>query len=199
MLAELGERASEMDAEERWSRLHELESQARRVEAEMATLLASARRERDGRVDGHRSLRARLRAEFRWADADVTERLRLARLADDVPEVIEALHDGRIGVSQARAFGKARANPRCGTELREFVALLLDQARTLSFKDFSTCIRRWEQLADADGSHRTAEATHASRRLHAGRRSGARTLVERRHGPHHVRGRPRHPRPRTRA
>ena len=30
-------------------------------------------------------------------------------------------------------------------------------------EDFAVCVRRWEQFADTDGAHRTAETTHNER------------------------------------
>jgi hypothetical protein len=40
---------------------------------------------------------------------------------------------------------------------------LLTHARALAFDDFRLVIERCEQLADADGAHRDAELTHATR------------------------------------
>ena len=157
---------------ERWARLHELEAAYRRVEAEMVVLLAEAKAAGEGRVDGHRSLQARCRAEFRWAPADVTARMQLVRLLEDLPAVVEALGDGRIGVAQARAFGRARANPRCGAQLADHAGVLLEHARTLGFEDFHRCISRWEQLADMDGAHQDAEASHENRYLTLRERDG---------------------------
>ena len=80
-----------------------------------------------------------------------------------VPAVIEHLHAGAIGVAQADAFGRAAANPRCGGQLVDHLELLLGHARSLPFDGFHISIQAWEQLADADGANRDAEACHENR------------------------------------
>ena len=45
-------------------------------------------------------------------------------------------------------------------------AVLLDDARNLPFEAFKLVVRRWEQLADVDGAHRSHEDAHTGR--HAG-------------------------------
>ncbi|MEZ5259467.1 MAG: hypothetical protein R2705_22075 [Ilumatobacteraceae bacterium] len=91
---------SDLDGAERWARLHELEAQRRRIEAEMAVLLTEAKAAGEGRVDAHRSLPARLRAEFRWSPAEVRARMHAVRLVEQMPEVIEAL--GPAGSASSR-------------------------------------------------------------------------------------------------
>jgi hypothetical protein len=79
-----------------------------------------------------------------WSDADIGHRVCAARLVDDLPDVIEALSDGEIGVAQVRALGAARANNCCGDELVDHAEMLLGFAKTLSFRELSLCLRRWE-------------------------------------------------------
>ena len=70
-----------------------------------------------------------------------------------------AISGGRRSSNSARA----RSNPRCGAQLVEVLDLLLDNAEHLSFEDFRTVVRRWEHLADEDGTLDDAEANHANR------------------------------------
>ena len=42
----------------------------------------------------------------------------------------------------------------------------MDQARTLGYRAFARALAYWAQLADPDGTDRSAEAQHAARRLH---------------------------------
>ena len=44
--------------------------------------------------------------------------------------------------------------------------MLVDQARTLGYRAFARALAYWAQLADPDGTDRSAEAQHAARRLH---------------------------------
>jgi hypothetical protein len=117
------------------------------------------------RVDGHASLRGFLRAELRWSEGQITNRLRVARLVTDLPDLVEALWWGEIGIAQVYALGKARANPRCGDQLIDHAGLLLGHAKQLPYEEFSLCVRRWEMLADADGAHKAAEANHEQRSI----------------------------------
>jgi hypothetical protein len=157
--------------------LHQLEAQLRRVTAELDEVVAVIDRERDWAHDRHRSVKGYLRAELNWCDHQIVDHLRAATLAGDVPQVGEALSAGTLGVAQARLFGRARANPRCGRQLTEFAGELLGFARNLPYRDFRLVIERWEQLADADGSLRQAELSHTTRSVAFSVAAGAGHLV----------------------
>ena len=155
----------ELSPVERIARLHAVDAEIRRLEAEAAVLVAAVGDDGAFRSRGHLTISGFLRGELRWSPAQLTARRQLARLVDQVPAVIEHLAAGVIGVAQAHAFGRAGANPRCGDQLGDHAELLLEDARTLTYQQFATCIARWEQLADSDGAHRDAEANHDSRRF----------------------------------
>lgn len=157
------ERVASMTPADRQARLVEVEAELRRLEAEVATLVRSAERDRSFTTDGHLTVGGLLRGELRWSKQQVTARRRLGVLLDEAPAVIEHLHAGAIGVAQADAFGRAAANPRCGGQLVDHLDLLLGHARSLSFDGFHVSIQAWERLADADGANRDAEACHANR------------------------------------
>ena len=152
-----------MTAAERFAHLRELELQMRRLEAELAVTVTVVQSSESFREDGHSSVRGMLRAELRWADAEVTHRLRTGSLLSDLAPAIEALGQGHIPVAHIRSLARARANPRCGSRLPEHADLLLGYARHMEFDDFHRCVRRWELLADSEGSHRDAEAAHENR------------------------------------
>ena len=57
-------------------------------------------------------MRALLRAELRWSEGEVTHRLRTGRLFADLPEVVNALGRGDVGVAQVRDLARARARRR---------------------------------------------------------------------------------------
>ncbi|HAP74586.1 MAG TPA: hypothetical protein DCR14_00705 [Acidimicrobiaceae bacterium] len=154
------------------ARVRELEAAQRRTEAELAVAVAALQSSEAFRDDGHSSVRAQLRAELQWADTDITHRLRTANLLDDLAPVVEAMGRGEVGVAQVRALARARANPRCGEHLTEHAELLLGYTRSMEFADFHRCVRRWELLADLDGSHRDAEANHEARNASLHERDG---------------------------
>ena len=158
-------------------RLKVLDAQLRSVEAEMAVVVDALHTSKAHVCDRHGSVRALLRGELRWSDAEITHRQRTAKLLADMPMVVEALGEGVVGVSQTRLLARVHANPRCGHLLAGDSQLMLGLARTLSFNDFELCVRRWEQLADQDGAHRDAEATHQHRYAGLVERDGVGYLV----------------------
>jgi Domain of unknown function (DUF222) len=164
-VADLMAELSALTPAEQLDRLRTVEGELRRLEAELAVVVAVLDRGRVHRADGHASLRGLLRAELRWSDTDVTHRLRTARLVEDLPTTIDAVAAGTIGVGQVRVLARGRANPRCGDQLVDHETVLLALAGTLSFEEFTLCVRRWEQLADTDGAHRDADASHHRRHV----------------------------------
>jgi hypothetical protein len=140
-----------------------LELERRRVEAELAAIVAEGQRRSIHAVDHHHSMTGWLKANANYSTAQCNRLRRLARLVDDVPGVGDALNDGRIGTAQADELARVRANPRCGDQLQNSIEVLLEQAEQLSFDDARTCLRRWEILADLDGAHADREASVANR------------------------------------
>jgi hypothetical protein len=103
-------------------------------------------------------MRGWLKATVRWSNQECQRRLQTARLVRADRAVGSRLHDGEVGVAQVQELARAHSNPRCGDQLvGEPAKTLLDHAVTLSFEDFRLCVRRWELLADVDGTHRDAE------------------------------------------
>jgi hypothetical protein len=147
-------------------RVRTLELQRRRVEAELALTAGEIDRRRSYLDDGHRSLKAYLRATCNYSDADAARVGRLTTAAAEVPGVAEALHDGHIGTAQANELAVAHGNPRIRGSLREFAPMLLELAERLGFREFRTCVRRFAMLADLDGAHRDLDESIRNRRAH---------------------------------
>jgi hypothetical protein len=145
------------------ARFRELELELRALEAELAVVTAEVERRGAFRADGHRSMAAWLRADANWSGRQIRPRLHVAGLVDELPEVVDALADGHIGVAQASQLGAVAANPRCGHLLERSIDVLLEQAEQLSFNDAKRCLDRWVMLADLDGAHRDREANHERR------------------------------------
>jgi hypothetical protein len=70
---------------------------------------------------------------------------------------------GNLGVAQTHELARAHANPRCGEQLGDVADTLLDAAEHLAFQEFRCVVQRWETLADSDGAHRDAAASHDRR------------------------------------
>jgi hypothetical protein len=167
MSTALVEHLSELDDGLLDERLRKLEVHRRRVVAEQALAIATAEARCLHAVDGHHSMNSYLRATLNCSTAEASQWRRLAKLLDTVPGVSDALVEARIGVAQAHELARVRANPRCGDRLVEVASLLLEQAESLEFDDFRTCVRRWEMLADEDGAHKDRDRSVESRNASA--------------------------------
>ena len=82
-----------------------------------------------------------------------------------MPEVLDELRAGRLGVAQTREIARVRANPRCGDEVVEAASTLIEHAENEPFFEFRVICRRWESMHDEDGAHKSHEAAHAGRRV----------------------------------
>jgi hypothetical protein len=57
-------------------------------------------------------------------------------------------------------------------------AMLVEQARVLSFRQFQRVVAYWQQLADPNGVERDAEAAHAARRVHLSQSLGGQWVLD---------------------
>ena len=163
MLATTVDNLRELDDRALTDEFRRLELERRRIEAEMAVVVAEGHRRSIHVVDHHHSMTGWLKANANYSNIQCSRLRRLARLVDDLGEVGAALHAGHIGTAQADELARVRANPRCGDQLGDSIELLLEQAEQLSFENARTCLRRWEILADLDGAHADREANVANR------------------------------------
>ena len=160
LVEELLERSdSELD-----ERVRDLELERRRVEAELALAAGEIDRRRSYLDDGHRSLKAYLRATCNYSDAEAARVGRLTTATGSIPGVAEALRGGRIGIPQANELAVAHANKRVRERLVDFAPMLLELAERLSFREFRTCVERFVMLADLDGAHRDLGESIENRR-----------------------------------
>ena len=148
-------------------RTNELEN--RRIAAEQAAITREVERRGLFRDDGHRSVKAFLRANLNWSNNQATNTIKVAALLDTVTGAGNALLNGHIGTAQANELGRLRANPRVGDQLTnnttnttdtsgtaDAVNTLLDAAEQLKYEDFRIVGLRWETLADTNGAEQRA-------------------------------------------
>lgn len=157
-------------------RLRELESARRRVEAETAELLAELDDRKVHRPE-HASMWGLLRVQVGWSDRECKERMRIARLGTIFPDALELLADGRSSVANIAEIARGFANPRCGDQIESVIGTLFTESTRLEFDDFKRVVKRWERLADTDGSHRDAQQNHANRNAHVAVWDGVGHLV----------------------
>ena len=163
MFTDLVEELMGLDNDSITERFRALELERRRIEAEIAAVVAVADARGVYGDDGHRSIKGWMRANANWSGFDVSTMRRVVALFESCPAVGDALLAGHIGQAQVVELARARSNPRCGARLVDVLDVLLDHAEHLSFEDFRTVVRRWEHLADEDGALDDAEANHANR------------------------------------
>ncbi len=144
-------------------RFRALELERRRLDAELAAVVAVADARGVHREDGHRNVKGWLRANGNWSGREISAVRKKAKLLDACPSVGDALLNGHIGVGQADELARARGNRRCGPAISEVLDTLLDSAEHLPYDDFRVVVRRWEALADMDGALDDAETNHANR------------------------------------
>jgi hypothetical protein len=139
-------------------RANELES--RRIAAEQAAITREVERRGLFHDDGHRSVKAFLRANLNWSNSQAASTIKVAALLDTVTGAGNALLNGHIGVAQANELGRLRANPRVGDQLTNTAdtsaKTLLDAAEQLKYEDFRIVGLRWETLADTNGAEQRA-------------------------------------------
>ena len=144
--------------------LRALDAEHRRIEARRAFLVRQVERRDVHRADGHLSVSGWLRATLSWSTAECRARGAPRSPARARAAVGDALIDGSCGVAQTDELARAAANPRVGGEIDPFLPVFVEHAPRLSFDEFKTIVRRWENLADADGAHRSREASVRRRR-----------------------------------
>jgi hypothetical protein len=120
------------------------------------------------RSDGSRSTAARLSRKTKVSRREVRGQVRLGRRLKLMPKVDAALTAGEITVEHAQILGKlaASVSERVAGAFPESEGQLLGFAKDLSFVDFVTAVRYWEQRADAVGAEEKAKKQHGSRRVH---------------------------------
>jgi hypothetical protein len=101
MLSGLVDRIAECDDDTLTTRFRELELQRRSIEAEMACIVRAGERRALHTVDGHRSMKQWVTAQTNGPSAHAARLRKLARAFDVVPEMVDALSEGHIGVPHA--------------------------------------------------------------------------------------------------
>jgi hypothetical protein len=89
--------------------------------------------------------------------------VRAARALRDLGEFRGALRAGDVGVDQVNEIARLHANPRCGGQVADSEAILLQAARELEYADLCVVSQRWLTLADPDGAHRDHASADAAR------------------------------------
>jgi Domain of unknown function (DUF222) len=72
---------------------------------------------------------------------------------------------GELGTDQVGELARAFRNPRCGDQLADSEALLLEHERDLTAKQFEIAVKHWLSVADAEGIKQRHDSLHKHRDL----------------------------------
>ena len=92
-------------------------------------------------------------------------RVYLGRVLRHLPRCADAFRNGDIGVDQARAIC-AQHQGRTEETLVRDEEMLVSQATSMGFDDFSRALNYWKQLADPDGADRSDEERRCARNVY---------------------------------
>jgi hypothetical protein len=114
------------------------------------------------RANGYTDVAAWGRGELRWEPGEARSRRGLTKLAQEVPEIVDRLLAGRLGVAQAHLLGRLFSAPRVGRHVPEFIDSFLHFAAEMSYHHFEHYCRSWRLLMDQDGTLPNRAGRHAS-------------------------------------
>ena len=166
MFSEIVERVLEMDDHALDAELRRLEGLRRELAATEAVVLGEMDDRSLYRRDEHASMWGLLRAAVHWSDRDCKERMQLARLVAEFPEIGEALHDHRVSVTNAGELARVFANPRVGDELHDVIGAFGRLAERAEYDDLRQHVRGWERRTDQRDAHVETQTAHERRRAH---------------------------------
>ncbi len=114
------------------------------------------------RASGYTDVAAWGRGELRWEPGEARARRGLTKLAQRVPELVDRLLTGRLGVAQAHLLGRLFSAPRVGRHVPDYIDSFLHYATEMSYHHFEHYCRSWRLLMDQDGTLPNPAGRHAS-------------------------------------
>ena len=132
--------------------LRDIELAHRALAARRAACLHACEARQVPDDDGHRSLKAYVRATTNQPGAVAAIQVRRARFCRRFQAAGEALLGGQIGVAQVDVLARLAGHPRAGHLVdSDLVAMFLEHAEHFSSREFAALVDRWLMLADPDG------------------------------------------------
>jgi hypothetical protein len=143
----------------------ELHRQQARLAAAMTRVTAAVDARRVWADDGSRSCGAWVAHRCRLPVGQARGEVWLGRRLRTMPATAEAFAAGDISLRHAMVLASL-AGGRTGDYFLRDEAILVDDARTMSWSDFVRAIDYWRQHADPDGVERDAQRDQSLRRVH---------------------------------
>jgi len=142
--------------------LVDLSASLTRMEAVVARATAAFEASGAWGADGSRSAAAWSAAHCHLAPSTARRRVRLGRYLTAMVGFGAAHLDGALSTAHVEVAA-AGLTPRSAAVFHRDEAMLVDQAKVLSFPDFVRAMAYWVQLADPGGTEEQAEAQRARR------------------------------------
>jgi len=136
-----------------------------RFEAFVTQASAAFEASEEWAADGAKTAAAWIATRCHLPRPAARRRVRLGRTLRHLPVCAEAWREGQIGTEHARAIASARRH-RTEASMARDEAMLVAQARELSFEDFESSLEYWKQLADPEGADEADEARRAKRSVY---------------------------------
>ncbi len=131
--------------------LARIEVERRRLDALAAQVIAHGVATERWTEDGHRSVQQWVSAVTNCSPPAASQHVRRSRIIGELKRVADAWVDGDVGTGQVDELARLLRNPRAAHHLAGSEELLLEQARTMRFADFTVVTERWLAYADPDG------------------------------------------------
>jgi hypothetical protein len=155
--------ASPVDAADAVAWIEAIEGVHRRVEQLQIDLLSAIDARNLNAADGHFSAKRMVEHHAGLSPTDASRRDRNRRMLAELGEVAAAFSSGCLSIAHAATLAKVFANTRAREYMAPAQQWFLDQASSLSFRDFDQVVRQWERLVDADGAADRNQRNHEAR------------------------------------
>ncbi len=131
-----------------------LVAQATAIAADAA---AEVERRGHGRTHGFFSTRTFVGHHCQLSGPTAHARTQTMRMFELLPSWARSARAGLVGADQTVLMARVAANPRISADLAANIDALLDDARSLPYREFERRLRRFERLADPDGAKQANE------------------------------------------
>ena len=113
--------------------------------------------------DGHSSAKTWVAFTCRTSGREARRRVAFAKMFRTLDDTACRYRAGQIGQDQVFELSRAFRNPRCGHQLDESEALLLEHERDLTALQFELAVKHWLSVADAEGIKQRHDSLHQHR------------------------------------
>jgi hypothetical protein len=141
-----------------------LEREVNRLDAFVTSVVGAFDTSEIWALDGARNASSWIATRCRMPKGEARSQVRRARTLQELESTGAAWATGDLGRAHVDAIGSLH-RPATAEALGRDEHLLVEQARALTFKDFTRALTYWEQLADPDGVEVDARALRDGRHV----------------------------------